>query len=120
MDTAKGILGNSGAPSARSMLTSVTIHVLAMAVLLLVPAEALRQSERPRAQVDIVFHRPAPVAIPAPPGPPAPRGGTPAGPKPEHQRPAPPKPAAPPGPPELPPAVAEAPPQPQVGKMGIL
>src|SRR5436309_6559857 len=113
----------SGAPSAHSLVTSFGLHGLALVVLLLVPAGALVHIAPSQKEVDVVFHRPAPNAIPVPP-PPArgaaatPRlGGPPPAPKP--------KPAAPPGPlgpgkPELPPSSKEAQPQPKVGMAGIL
>ena len=61
----------SGAPSARSMMTSLALHALALAIALLVPTEALRHTPPPRKEVDLVFHKPKPVeiaasAVPAP------------------------------------------------------
>ena len=118
--TEKGMFSTSGAPSAHSLVTSFGLHGLALIVLLLVPAGALVHIAPPEKQVDVVFHRPAPIAIPVPP-PPAraaaagPRlGGPPPAPKP--------KPAAPPGPlgpgkPALPPEEARGP---KVGMAGIL
>src|SRR2546422_4831609 len=115
------MFSTSGAPSAHSLVTSFGLHGLALIVLLLVPAGALVHIAPPEKQVDVVFHRPAPIAVPVPP-PPAraaaagPRlGGLPPAPKP--------KPAAPPGPlgpgkPELPASSEEA--RPKVGMAGIL
>ena len=37
----------SGAPSARSMLTSLALHVLVLVLLMLVPAQALLRSAPP-------------------------------------------------------------------------
>ena len=121
--TEKGMFSTSGAPSAHSLVTSFGLHGLALIVLLLVPAGALVHIAPPEKEVDVVFHRPAPNAIPVPP-PPA-RGAA-AGPRLGGPPPAPkPKPAAPPGPlgpgkPELPPSSKEAQPQPKVGMAGIL
>ncbi len=119
----------SGAPSTRSLLTSFAFHAIALLVLLLVPAEAWRQSVLPPRPVDIVFHRSAPVEIPAPPVH-LPRGATTSGPPPGAPAPAHlPKPTAPPGPeepgkPELPTGPKEGspaePPRPKVGNLGIL
>src|SRR3989454_6209634 len=115
------MFSTSGAPSAHSLVTSFGLHGLALIVLLLVPAGALVHIAPPEKQVDVVFHRPAPIAVPVPP-PPAraaaagPRlGGPPPAPKP--------KPAAPPGPlgpgkPAWPPE--EALPRPKGGMAGIL
>jgi hypothetical protein len=128
------MLKTSGGPSARSMLTSVTFHFVALCLLLLVPAEAWHHSVPPPKQLDIVFHRPPQVEIPAPANPlPPSQGTTRAGPRPGLPAPAQhPKPNAPPGPdgpgkPDLPPGPeegfpVEAQPQPQhkLGNVGIL
>ncbi len=115
-----------GAPSARSMMTSCALHALALLLVMLIPAEALIHSETPRPQVDVVFHRPAPIAIPAP----LPKAEIPAGPRMGGNPPPPapkPKPDLPEGPvgpgkPDLPPGpeVAEALRQQRVGNAGIL
>ncbi len=135
METGRRIF-RSGAPSARSMLTSLVLHVLVLAVLMLVlvPAQALLRSAPPNTQVDIVFYRPPEIAVPAPAAPlPQPRGTTPAGSPPGSPAPAlKPRANAPEGPegpgkPELPTGPEEgfvvepqpAPP-PKVGKPGIL
>ena len=121
--TEKSVISTSGAPSAHSLVTSFGLHGLALVVLLLVPAGALVHIAPSQKEVDVVFHRPPPNAIPVPP-PPA-RGAA-AGPRLGGPPPAPkPKPAAPPGPlgpgkPELPPSSKEAQPQPKVGMAGIL
>ena len=127
----------SGAPSARSMLTSVTLHVLALTLLLLVPTQALRRSPRPKRELDVVFYRPPRIelSVRAAPLPPARQGTAAPRPLPGAVKPAlrapevtqvapadPGKPELPPGPEENPP-VAEAPqqpPQPKVGNAGIL
>jgi len=124
METGKNMSTISGAPSTRSMLTSFAFHVAALVLLLLVPTEAWRHSVLPKPQVDIVFHRPAPVELPVAP-PPPPRGTT--GPRPGALKPKPIVPPSPEGPgkPELPPGPKEAPPteaqtQQKVGHLGIL
>src|SRR5262245_35555704 len=71
METGRSMPKTSGAPSARSMLTSLAVHVVVMAVLMLVPAHALLRSEPPKREVDVVFYRPPeievrPRAIPLP------------------------------------------------------
>ena len=59
METGRSMSEKSGAPSARSMLTSFALHVLALVLLMLVPAQALLRSAPPeKNEVDIVFYRP--------------------------------------------------------------
>jgi hypothetical protein len=118
-------LKKSGAPSTRSMLTSLAIHSLVLALLLLVPAKMLLPSKPPRKELDIVFYRAPKIEIPAPVVPlPIGREKTTAS-----STPAParfPKPNAPVGPdrpsiPELPPGPdAAAQQREKVGKAGIL
>src|SRR5262245_3673402 len=69
----KSMSKTSGALSARSMLTSLALHVPVVAVLMLLPAQALLQSAAPRKELDIVFYkppevkvRPRPVSVPLP------------------------------------------------------
>ncbi len=128
----KSMFRTSGAPSARSMLKSLALHVLVLALLMLVPAEALLRSSPPKKEIDIVFYRPPVIEVPAPAVPlPLPRattgiGAPPGAPAPARN----PKPNAPEGPdgpgkPELPPGPeegfpTEAQPQQKVGKVGIL
>src|SRR5437867_2928005 len=135
METGRSIR-SPGAPSARSMLTSFVVHAVALVLLLLVPAEAWSRSAQRKKPVDIVFHRPPQVPIPAPAiRPRLPRGPSAAGSRPGLPAPAQkPKPNAPPGPdgpgkPDLPPGPvesvpveAQAPPQPEQkkGKAGLL
>lgn len=129
MEKARSTFTKAGAPSKRSMLTSVAFHVLVLILLMLVPAKQFLRSEPSKNQVDIVFYRPPAVETPAPTvSIPLPRPtGSPKG------EPAPalnPKPNMPPGPegpgrPELPRGsgmgpVPEAPAQPKVGNVGIL
>jgi hypothetical protein len=124
----------SGAPSARSMLTSLVLHGLALAIALLVPTEALRHTEPPKKEIDLVFHRPKPIEIPAAAVPAPIREANAARPGPKRvTTPAPivppaPKPSAPEGPgqPDLPKGpeenqvVTEAKRKENVGKAGIL
>ena len=46
------------------MVTSLAIHVLVVAVLMLIPAQALLRSEPPKGkELDIVFYRPPEIAV---------------------------------------------------------
>jgi outer membrane biosynthesis protein TonB len=118
----KSIYLDSGAPSARALLTSTALHVLALALLMLVPAEALLHSAPPK-ELNVVLYRPRPPlpVVPAPAVPPPPQkepaGGGPKQKPPEPSAPVP-KPAAPPGP-QAPGPVAEAPGK-KIGRAGIL
>ncbi len=100
------------------MLTSLAIHVLAMVLVLLVPAEAMSRSPHAKTEVDVVFHRPPRIEVPAPAAPHPPSGeATRLPPTPV----APPKPSpAAPGEPAKPASVAEAQPRQRVGNSGIL
>jgi hypothetical protein len=60
---AKSILKASGAPTARSMAKSVAIHVFVLALLMVIPAQALFRSESPNKELDIVFYRPPEIAV---------------------------------------------------------
>jgi hypothetical protein len=123
MEIGRPTIRESGALSARSMVESLVLHVLVLALVMLLGASVLvRTAPRTKKEIDIVFYRPA--AVPVPPVPPPPsRGTTAAEPKPK-------APEAPngPGKPELPPGPdkgfsADAkPPEPQrnVGSAGIL
>ena len=128
----KNISKTSGAPTVRSMATSLVLHVFVLVVVLLIPAQVLLRSEAPNKELDIVFYRPAETPVNAralsrltplgtieagsPPGAPAPALK--------------PKPNAPPGPnlpgkAELPPGPemgfpVEPKPESNVGKAGIL
>src|SRR5207247_10592953 len=66
----------SGALSARSMLTSLVLHVLVLAVLMLLPAQVLRPAP-PKKEIDIVFYRPPAIKITPPPAPLPVAGGSP-------------------------------------------
>jgi hypothetical protein len=132
MEIKRSIFKTSGAPSARSMLTSLALHIPVVAVLVLLPAQVLLQSAAPKREIDIVFYRPPEIKLnprssPLPVTRVAAATGVPAGaPAPARN----PKPNAPPGPdlpgpPELPPGPevgykAEPQPQPKVGNVGIL
>src|SRR5712692_7614416 len=123
---AKSIFKKSGAPTARSMAKSMAIHVLVMALLMVIPAQALFRSEQPNKELDIVFYRPPEIAVTVPR--PIPRGAS-AGSPPGTPAPAlKPKPNAPAGPDlagkaELPPGPEVGPPveaKSRVGNAGIL
>ena len=137
MEIRSSMFKTSGAPSARSMVTSLTIHVVVMLLMILVGQQMLLQSAptKKERELDIVFYHPPELPIRTPAVPlNAPRnaiaGGAPAG------APAPalkPKPNAAPGPdipgkpPELPPGPEvgyktqpEPQPEPKAGKVGIL
>jgi hypothetical protein len=126
---AKSILKASGAPTARSMAKSLAIHVLVLAVLMVIPAQALFRSEPPNKELDIVFYRPPEIAVNARAVSPIPRGASAAGSPPGAPAPAlKPKPNAPAGPDlagkaELPPGPEVGPPveaKSKVGNAGIL
>jgi hypothetical protein len=59
----KSILKASGAPTARSMAKSMAIHVSVLAVLMVIPTQALFRSEPPNKELDIVFYRPPEIAV---------------------------------------------------------
>src|SRR2546429_9224453 len=93
---AKSIFKKSGAPTARSMAKSMAIHVLVMALLMVIPAQALFRSEQPNKELDIVFYRSPEIAgtVPRPIPRGASAGSTPGTPAPALK----PKPNAPAGP----------------------
>src|SRR6266550_3531681 len=123
---AKSIFKTSGAPTARSMAKSLAIHVFVLAVVMVIPAQALFRSESTNKELDIVFYRPPEIAVNSRAvSRPMPRGTSEAG------APAPalkPKPNAPAGPDlagkaELPPGPEVGPPveaKSKVGNAGIL
>jgi uncharacterized membrane protein YgcG len=111
------------------MAKSLAIHVFVMAVLMVIPAQALFLSEPPNKELDIVFYRPPEIAVNSRAVSPIPRGVSAAASPPEAPAPAlKPKPNATAGPDlsgkaELPPGPevglpAEA--KPKVGNVGIL
>jgi hypothetical protein len=129
----KSIVKTSGAPTARSMATSLVLHLLVLGVLMLIPAQMLLRSEPPNKELDIVFYRPPEIAVkPIAVSVATPKGTNEAGSPPGAPAPArKPKPNAPAGPDlpsksaELPPGPAvgfpvEPKPEPKVGKAGIL
>src|SRR3989442_6166934 len=61
----KSIFKTSGAPAARSMATSLALHVFVLVVLVLIPAQVLLRSEPPNKELDIVFYRPPEIAVKA-------------------------------------------------------
>src|SRR6266699_1689774 len=128
----KNISKTSGAPTVRSMATSLVLHVFVVVVLMLIPAQVLLRSEAPNKELDIVFYRPAEIPVnarafsrPTPPGT-IEAGSLRGAPAPALK----PKPNAPSGPDlpgkaELPPGPevgfpVEPKPEPKVGKAGIL
>ena len=69
-----GRFRESGAPSARSMVESIVVHTILLALLVLVGASFLARSGAPRSkkELDIVFYHPSavpvtPTAVPPPP-----------------------------------------------------
>src|SRR5215467_8545190 len=60
---AKNIFKTSGAPTAPSMAKSVAIHVFVLALLAVIPAQALFRTESPNKELDIVFYRPPEIAV---------------------------------------------------------
>jgi len=59
----KNIFKTSGAPTARSMAKSLVIHIFVLAVLMVIPAQALFRSATPNKELDIVFYRPPEIAV---------------------------------------------------------
>jgi hypothetical protein len=128
----KSISKTLGAPNARSMATSLALHVGVIAVLMLIPAQLLVRSEPVNKELDIVFYRPPEVAVkPKPVALVTPRGTEAAGSPPGAPAPAPkPKLNAAPGPDrrgpaDLPPGPevgfpVDPKPEPKVGRAGIL
>src|SRR5215813_7727229 len=82
MEIGRRMFRESGAPSARSMVESIVLHVVVLALLVLVGASLLVSNGGPRTkkEIDIVFYRPAAVPVP-PPAVPPPSKGTGAEPK---------------------------------------
>src|SRR6476660_4166294 len=122
MEIGRRTFRESGAPSARSMVESVVLHVVILALLMLVGASLMARGGAPRTkkEIDIVFYRPAAVPVPQPATPPPPKatGG-------EARAKASEAPKGP-GKPELPAGPDKgfsadvAPPKPDPGKAGIL
>jgi hypothetical protein len=117
-----GRFRESGALSARSMVESLVLHAIMLALLLLVAASMLARSGAPRTknEIDIVFYRPAavpvtPTAVP----PPSPKGTGEAKLKASEAPKGPGRPDLPAGP-EKGFSADATPPKPDVGKAGIL
>jgi hypothetical protein len=112
---ARSILKLSGPPTARSMAKSMVIHLFVMALLMVLPAQALFRSEPPNKELDIVFYSPPEIPVNSRTiSRPMPRGASEAGSPPGAPAPAlKPKPNAPAGPDR--PGKAELPPGPEVG-----
>src|SRR5256712_6234886 len=113
---AKSFFKKSGAPTVRSMAKSLAIHVFVLAVLMVIPAQALFRSEPPNKELAIVFYRPPEIPVNARtvsrpiPGGASEAGSSPGAPAPALK----PKPNAPAGPDLA--AKAELPPGPEVGR----
>ena len=75
MEIGRRTFRESGAPSARSMVESVVLHVVILALLMLVGASLMARGGAPRTkkEIDIVFYRPAAVPVPQPAVPPPPK-----------------------------------------------
>jgi len=109
----------SGTLSPRGLMTSVGYHLAAVALLLLIPAKVLSPPAAPK-ELDVVFHRPPPATMPAPPVQALPKGpdkgAAPKAPEaPKNPAPAP----LAPGPQDVPPGPPE-PAKPAIGTQGIL
>ncbi len=123
MEIGSDTFRKSGALSARSMVESLVLHAIVLALLLLLGASVLVRSGAPRTkkEIDLVFYRPAAVPVTPTAVPPPTKGTNTAEPKAKAS-------AAPSGPgkPELPAGpekgfTADAkPPEPNVGRAGIL
>ena len=122
MEISRRMFRESGAPSTRSMVESLVLHVIMLALLMLLGASVLfRGAPRSKKEIDIVFYRPAAIPVTPTVPPPPTRGTTAAEAKPKASE-------APngPGKPDLPAGPekgfsAEAkPPEPNVGTAGIL
>src|SRR5215472_4301510 len=111
----KNIFKTSGAPTTRSMAKSVAIHVFVLALLMVIPAQALFRNVPPNKELDIVFYRPPEVPVKTREASrPMPRGASAPGSLAGAPAPAPkPRPNAPAGP-DLP-GKAELPPGPEMG-----
>jgi len=59
----KNIFKTSGAPTARSMAKSMGIHVFVLALLMVIPAQALFRNLPANKELDVVFYRPPEIAV---------------------------------------------------------
>jgi hypothetical protein len=122
MEISRRMFRESGAPSARSMVESLVVHVIVLALLMLVGASVLVRSGAPRTkkEIDIVFYRPAAVPVtPAAVPPPTAKGGGEMKAKASEAPKGPGKPDLPAGP-EKGFSAEATPPEPNVGRAGIL
>jgi len=117
-----GRFRESGGPSARSLVESIVVHTILLALLMLVGASFLaRSGARTKKDIDIVFYRPTAVPVPPAAVPPPPAKGAEGAAKARASE-------APKGPgkPELPAGPAKGfsaeatPPEPNIGRAGIL
>ena len=125
VEVGRRVFRESGAPSARSMVESLVLHVIVLALLMVLGATVLVRSGAPRTkkEIDIVFYRPAAIPVAPPVALPPSRGTNATEPKAKAT-----EASNEPGKPELPPGPdkgfsAEAkPPEPQTnpGRAGIL
>jgi hypothetical protein len=116
-----GRLRQSGALSARSMVESIVVHTILLALLMLVGASFLaRSGARTKKELDIVFYHPAAVPVPQPAVPPPPPKATGAANAKASEAP------KGPGKPDLPAGPGKGfsadamPPEPNIGRAGIL
>jgi uncharacterized membrane protein YgcG len=124
MESSRSMFTESGVLSRRSMVESLVLHAILLALLMIVGASVMLHSGAPRTkkELDIVFYHPAAVPVPATTVPPPTAKGATAG----EPRPRPSEAAKGPGKPELPSGpekgfTADAkPPEPTVGRAGIL
>ena len=124
MEIGRRMFRESGALSARSMVESLVFHAIMLALLMLLGASVLLRSGAPRTkkEIDIVFYRPAAVPVTPTTVPPPPSKGTTgaeAKPKASEALNGPGKPELPAGPEKGFSAEAK-PPEPNVGRVGIL
>lgn len=66
VETARSKSKTSGAPSTRSMVTSLAFHALVLLLLLLVPAKMLAPKRASKSEVDVVFYRAPKIELPTP------------------------------------------------------
>jgi hypothetical protein len=124
MESSRSMFTESGVLSRRSMVESLVLHAILLALLMIVGASVMMHSGAPRTkkELDIVFYHPAAVPVPATTVPPPTAKGATAG----EPRPRPSEAAKGPGKLELPSGpekgfTADAkPPEPTVGRAGIL
>ena len=125
MESSRSMFTESGVLSRRSMVESLVLHAILLALLMIVGASVMMHSGAPRTkkELDIVFYHPAAVPVPAtttPPPPPV-KGATAGEPKPKAS-----EAVNGPGKPELPSGPEKGfssdpkPPKPSVGRAGIL